>query len=335
MGDLMHALPALTDASVMYPGSEFDWVVDESFAEVPSWHPAVKNIYKSAHRRWRNNFRESLGKKEFSSFYHALNANKYDAIIDAQNNVKSSIISLLRKGHVDGMDRNSVAEQPAFIAYKNRHFIDKNQHAIERQRQLFANALHYEKPDSLANYGLKQNAFIKPDIAIQKPYLFLVHNASWTTKLWPENYWHDFISLVKKDGLSVLLPGGNQEELERAQRIASKHSNAQALPKLSLSELGGIIQNAEGAMCCDTGLAHLTAIVGTPSVTLYGPTSVGLIGTSGNNQFHLDAENPEFKCSPCYKRVCNFSSDYNAMSACMNSFTPDMAWNLLREKIKN
>ncbi len=335
MGDLMHALPALTDASAMLPGIEFDWVVDESFAEVPSWHPAVRNIYKSAHRRWRKNFRESLRKKEFVNFYHALNANKYDAIIDAQNNVKSSFISLLRKGPVDGMDRNSVAEQPAFLAYKNRHFIDKNQHAIERQRQLFALALDYEKPDYIANYGLKKNAFISPDLAIQKPYLFLVHNASWTTKLWPENYWHDFISLVKTEGLNVVLPGGNHQELERAQRIAAQHSNAQALPKLSLSELGGLIQNAQGAMCCDTGLAHLAAIVGIPSVTLYGPTSVELIGTSGNNQFHLDAENPVFKCSPCYKRVCNFEREDSDMSACMNSFTPDKAWDLLREKMQH
>jgi heptosyltransferase I len=334
MGDLMHALPALTDASSMYPGIEFDWVVDESFAEVPSWHPAVKNIYKSAHRRWRNNFSDSLKKNEFSNFYHALNENKYDAIIDAQNNVKSSIISLLRRGQVDGMDRHSVAEQPAFLAYKNRHFISKNQHAIERQRELFALALDYEKPGNIADYGIKKNAFIKPDIKIEKPYLLLVHNASWTTKLWPEEYWHDFIELVKTEGLSVVLPGGNQEELERAQRIASKHSNAQALPKLSLSELGGLIENAEGAMCCDTGLAHLTAMVGTPSVTLYGPTSVGLIGTSGNNQFHLNAENPAYSCSPCYKRVCNFEGGNSDMSACMNSFTPESAWNLLREKIK-
>ncbi len=52
MGDLMHALPALTDAARAIPGIQFDWVVDESFAEVPGWHPAVNQVIRSAHRRW-------------------------------------------------------------------------------------------------------------------------------------------------------------------------------------------------------------------------------------------------------------------------------------------
>ena len=39
MGDLMHALPALTDAAKQIPEIEFDWVVDENFSEIPLWHP--------------------------------------------------------------------------------------------------------------------------------------------------------------------------------------------------------------------------------------------------------------------------------------------------------
>jgi hypothetical protein len=57
MGDLMHALPALTDAVNNVPGISFDWVVDENFAEVPKWHPAVENLIVSAHRRWKKNLR--------------------------------------------------------------------------------------------------------------------------------------------------------------------------------------------------------------------------------------------------------------------------------------
>ena len=44
MGDLMHALPALTDASKVYPEIQFDWIVDKSFSAVPSWHPKVSKI---------------------------------------------------------------------------------------------------------------------------------------------------------------------------------------------------------------------------------------------------------------------------------------------------
>jgi hypothetical protein len=41
LGDVIHALPALTDAARAIPGIKFDWVVEEGFAEIPTWHPAV------------------------------------------------------------------------------------------------------------------------------------------------------------------------------------------------------------------------------------------------------------------------------------------------------
>ena len=35
MGDLMHALPAITEAKQNIPNLEFDWVVDRNFKSVP------------------------------------------------------------------------------------------------------------------------------------------------------------------------------------------------------------------------------------------------------------------------------------------------------------
>lgn len=335
MGDLMHALPALTDASRLWPDIEFDWVVDESFAEVPSWHPAVKNIYRSAHRRWKKNFWSALRHGELARFYRQLNGNDYDVVIDAQNNVKSAFTSLLRKGPVHGMDRESVAEQPAYLAYKKRYRIDRNQHAILRQRQLFAAVLGYDMPQTPPEYGLKENAFTEPDIKIPGPYLVLVHNASWTTKLWPEEYWHDLIEKAKEEGLQTVLPGGSNEELERARMIAQQHDNALALPRMKLSELGALIARAEGVICCDTGLAHLTAITGTPAVTLYGPTSATLIRTTGLNQSQLIASAPPFTCAPCYKRRCQYNNDNSGMSACMKAFTPESVWLGLKDVMKS
>ncbi len=335
MGDLMHALPALSDACEQYPGIRFDWVVDEAFAEVPRWHPAVDHIYKSAHRRWKKNFWQSLTQGEFKAFRRGLNEKKYDVIIDAQNNVKSALISMLRQGNVHGMDSGSVAEQPAFLAYKYRHSIERQQHAISRQRELFARALNYPTPEAPINYGLRQDAFIKPAIDLPDNFVFLVHNASWTTKLWPEAHWHKLIEQLGDRKLDVVLPGGNQEELERAAKIAGAHNNAITIPRMSLSEIGGVISQAKGMVCCDTGLAHLGAMIGTPAVTLYGPTSHTLIGTSGQHQLQVHAQGKAFPCSPCYKRVCQFG-EYrgNLMSACMQAFTPAQVLDALDSTLK-
>ena len=59
------------------------------------------------------------------------------------------------------------------------------------------------------------------------------------------------------------------------------------MPKLSLNEVAAIINKASGAVCSDTGLAHLAAVAGIPTVTLYGATDPKLIGTYGKNQQHI------------------------------------------------
>ena len=52
LGDVIHTLPALSDASRALPGIRFDWVVEEAFAEVPGWHRAVDTVIPVAVRRW-------------------------------------------------------------------------------------------------------------------------------------------------------------------------------------------------------------------------------------------------------------------------------------------
>ncbi|MGB3595937.1 MAG: lipopolysaccharide heptosyltransferase 1, partial [Pseudomonas neustonica] len=51
LGDVIHTLPAITDAARAVPGIRFDWVVEEGFAEIPAWHPAVDRVIPVAVRR--------------------------------------------------------------------------------------------------------------------------------------------------------------------------------------------------------------------------------------------------------------------------------------------
>lgn len=333
MGDLMHALPALTDASQAIPGIRFDWVVDEAFAEVPGWHPAVNTVIRSAHRRWKKNLSKAVFQGQLRQFYRQLNEQDYDVILDAQNNLKSALITALRRGKSHGLDKASVREKPAHWAYSYHHPADKTLHAITRQRQLFAQAIGYSLPDTPPDYGIDLSQLEIAPVDLKKPYLFFVHNASWTTKLWPEDYWHQLISKADQAGYQVVLPCGNEEEQQRALRLAKGHTNATALPKLPLSQVGAILAGASGAVCCDTGLCHLAGMLGTPSVSFYGPTDHRLIGATGKNQQHIIASTDTFSCAPCYDRRCHFEGRNEAMSQCMASFHPEAVWSTLLELI--
>ena len=60
LGDIIHTLPAVTDAKNANRRLQFDWVVEENFAEVPSWHPAVDRVIPVALRRWRKSVIKTL-----------------------------------------------------------------------------------------------------------------------------------------------------------------------------------------------------------------------------------------------------------------------------------
>ena len=289
MGDLMHALPAITDAAHAIPDIEFDWVVDQAFSDVPLWHPNVKRVIKTAHRQWRKQPITAWKDGRLPNFYKQLNAQNYDVVIDLQSNLKSAVVSWLHKGDVHGLDKDYCREKPAHWAYKYRYSVNLQQHSIEKMRELMAQALNYQLPDKVADYGVDLSAYALPklDFVLPANYLLFVHNASWLTKLWPLSSWQSLVEKAVEQGYSVLLPCGNDEERERARQIASISPQAYALPKLSLNEVAAIINKASGAVCSDTGLAHLAAVAGIPTVTLYGATDPKLIGTYGKNQQHI------------------------------------------------
>ena len=293
MGDLMHALPALTEAKEHKEDISFDWVVDTNFASVPSWHPSVNKIITTDHRNWKKQLFSKNSRKSLRGVINQINDNNYDLVVDMQNNLKSAFISYLCKHDVVGLDSKSAREYPAHLAYSKRINVDKKLHAIERQKKLLGDALGYEYEQGPINYGASFNAFIKPNITLPDKYFVLVQNASWITKQWSIGNWQQLILYLEDKGIVMLLPSGNLEELERAKEICSVSEKAQAIDLMPLDEIAYMVQHADFCICSDTGLAHLSALIGTPSITLYGPTKTSLIGTMGINQNHLIGDNED------------------------------------------
>jgi heptosyltransferase-1 len=319
LGDLIHALPALSDAQDARPGLEFDWVIDENFQEIASWHPAVRGVITTKHREWRGALASAETHGSISRTIARIRATEYDLVIDGQGNFKTALLSLFTKGPRAGFDRHSVREWVAHLAYQKRYAASKTAHAIERLRRLFASALDYPMPDSPPDFRIRRDRFVKPKVDLPGDYLVFVHNASWKTKLWPERHWIDLIGRCIQAGFRVLLPWGNSQEEARAKRLAIG-PEVQVLPRLSLSEIGWVIARAKACVCMDTGLSHLAAALDVPGVTLYGSTDSGLIGASGASQVHLRSDLP---CSPCREKTCRYSSGDNP---CLESIGPERVY---------
>jgi heptosyltransferase-1 len=302
LGDVIHTLPALTDAARAVPGIEFDWVVEEGFAEIPSWHPAVNAIIPVAIRRWRKSIWQTWRSGEWKRFKQRLRDTPYDLVIDAQGLLKSAWLTRYSRSPVVGLDRDSAREPLASRFYKQGYAVPRGQHAVERVRQLFAQALGYEVPQTTGDYGLQRSRLV--DAADAAPFVLFLHGTTWATKHWPELYWRQLAERLIAQGLQVRLPWGNVVERERAERIAEGLEQAQVLPKLNLAGVAKVLAQAQACVAVDTGLGHLAAAFDVPTLSLYGPTNPGLSGAYGKSQVHLAGDYPA--CAPCMQKKCTY-----------------------------
>jgi heptosyltransferase-1 len=319
LGDIIHTLPALSDAQKHYPQASFDWVVEDVFQEVPAWHPAVKRIIPVALRRWRKDGWDALKNGEIQTFIKSLRQQKYDAIIDVQGLLKSVPLTVLARGNRIGLSWRSAREGLASLFYQKRVVVPWGEHAVKRARALFAKGLGYSVPDTVVNYGIDLSRL--PALQTQNPYYVFLHGTTWATKHWPEAYWVVLAKNIVNAGFGVQLLWGNETERLRANRIqCAVPQIIVASRKHTLSEISAVLAGARGVVTVDTGLGHLAAALGVSTVSLYGPSDPTQSGTLGLNQIHLAAD---FKCAPCFKRLCTYTGEKQVDPACFATVTPE------------
>ncbi|MDX4946856.1 lipopolysaccharide heptosyltransferase RfaC [Providencia manganoxydans] len=295
MGDVLHSLPALTDAQHVFPEIQFDWAVEEGFAQIPTWHSAVNQVIPVAIRRWRKNWFSAPIRAERAAFRQQLTATHYDAVIDAQGLLKSAfLVTRLAHGAKHGYDRHSIREPIASFFYDYKHQISKQQHAVERIRQLFAASLGYDCPKTQGDYAIAQH-FLHAPTELQGEYVVFLHSTTRDDKHWPEEHWRSLIALMAESGVKIKLPWGAEHEYQRALRLAEGFGFVDVLPKLTLAEVALQIANAKAVVSVDTGLSHLTAALDKTNFTLFGPTDPGLIGGYGLGQHEIKSVDKTMK----------------------------------------
>lgn len=325
LGDVIHTLPAITDAIRARPDIKFDWVIDESYTEIARWHAAVDQVIVFPHRRWRRQIFRAVFKGEFLKLVRDLRRNYYDLIIDAQGQVgKTMWLALLAKGTRYGMDWSSVREPVVSLAYQKKYPVPKGQHAVERLRQLFARSIGYKLPNTPGDYGIDREKRFA--VRVQPKRLMFLHGTSWITKEWPETFWAELIQIAAREDYAIQMTWGNELEKQRASRLAKNRPNVRVLDRMVVTELATEMAACSGVVAADTGLGHVAAALSVPTVSLYGPTSSGLTGAYGESQKYIQSK---FECAPCLQKQCNYNGSSAVQPACFEEIPPTRVWNEL------
>lgn len=307
LGDILHLFPAISDLRRRFPDAQIHWLVEPAFAEMVSWHSAVNKVItvplRSHKKAWWKLPRLLRGLKR------QLKAENYDLVLDAQGLLKSALLARLAGVDIYGFHADSARESLAAKLYRKTAKVVQGLHVIEKNRQLVAQLFGADISEP-ADYGLdmfrqKQMAESLPggleSLAGQRC-LVLLHGTTWNSKYWPESSWLELVRLLTEQGWRCLLPWGSQVEHQRAKRLQfAGGTQVQVLPRLSLTEMMGVLLHAQGFVSVESGIGHLATVLDIPGIMLHGPTAPAYSGILGKSCQHLTSG---LDCSPCFKRDC-------------------------------
>jgi heptosyltransferase-1 len=282
LGDVIHHMPALTEAQKRRPDARFAWIVEEAFAPLLRLHPVVSEVIPVGSRRWRKSLVSPSTLREIAANVSSLRAREYDMIIDTQGLLRSAIIARVARGPRHGYDRASIREPLASLFYEVRHGVPRQLHAVERNRRLTGFALGYA-PEGAPAYGLDR---VRLRDAGERTAV-LLHATARPEKEWPKTNWISLARSLAQRGLTPLLPWGNEHERARAERIAAHVPQARVPERAPLDVVARLIASAELVVGVDTGLLHLAAALGVPLVAVFTGSKPQLTAPIGSGPMRV------------------------------------------------
>lgn len=276
LGDVVHNLPVISDIRRNVPGAAIDWLVEQSYEAIPRLHPGVRTVIPVNVRRWRTGWWRADTRADIHMAIARLQANHYDAIIDTQGLMKSALVARAAHGPRYGLDWHS-AREPLGWFYDRTFRVPWTLHAVERNRELVAQALGYRRSSAI-DYGVQSH---RGAVRTRSPYAVLLHSTSARAKLWREDDWVAVAQRLAASQMQVVLPWGNTAERARSERLASAMTNAAVPDRLPLDAAAKLLAGAALVIGLDTGLTHLAGAFGVPTVALYiatDPAATGLYG---------------------------------------------------------
>jgi heptosyltransferase I len=278
MGDVVHALPAVSDLARAVPGVQIDWLVEKAFADIPTRHAHVQRVIPMQWRKWRKSLRDDITQDAIKACRQALSAYRYDAIIDLQGLLKSALFAYQARGTRHGYGWRSAREPLASLSYHRRHAVPRQLQAVERCRRLMANAMAYALPNTPPDFGLHgQTPAWRPS---PSPFAVLVPCASRPEKSWPHAHWVAVAQHLRSKGLQVAVLWGSPAEEALAQTIADACEGF-VPPFLTVGQVLDTMAQATCVVGLDTGMTHIAGACGRPTLGLYCDHDPGLAGVTG------------------------------------------------------
>ena len=308
LGDVIQVLPAIEALSRLYPEARIDAVTESLSEPILRNHPRLHHLHTfprtEIRREWRDPESRGLARERIETLKSALQRPFYDLVIDWQSNFRSAWIrSLTRHRHLLQLHPQDGGELPGWWpGWRPRHPAGRV-HRCERALHL-VRELGYRGPTPAGEIA-GGNAST-PVAGSAAP--ILLHpfvSAFGRFKEWPLNRWMELADQLVQRGETIWVSGTPAEREKLSDWVANASSSIQMAPETGdTGDLGRLVRQCRAVIAADTGVIHLSAMQGVPSVGLYGPKDPAVHGPVGPYTAVLRSGVP---CSPCLLRDCEHS----------------------------
>jgi heptosyltransferase-1 len=295
LGDVLHNLPIVWDLRKRLPHTQIDWIVEEAYVHLleplktTEQFRGIDRIIPVAFRRWRKNLFSLRTWREFFAMRKALQATTYDVLLETQGLLKSALVCALAKksdtATVAGLGNateHSGYEPAARLFYTESVQVPVKCHAIDRSRWVMCSA--FDWPLLIRNEELPR--FYPPEFVQQlppllfeglkkteqgtpMPYVVCFHSTAREAKRWPNEHWVELGKALSGQGYQPVFPWGSESEMKVSALMASQIPGAIVPRAFTIDEAYSLVAHAALTIGVDTGLTHLSAVLGKPTVEIY------------------------------------------------------------------
>jgi len=291
-----------------FPTAEITCVVDDVFVDLVRGNPSVNRVLTF-----------SRGRKGFSKFFSELGLflkifwEGYDLVIDFHGGPKSVLLTLISRA-------------PIRVGHRHR----------KRNRVFNLNEIPSDNPHSYDN-GLKlTRAMELPDPKEPKFYIpmdsdakmkiqrecvgrgigdddfcVIIHpGARVWFKRWPNEKLYRVVDWLKDRYQAKILVAGSHRDSDELNRFKQKFGEEiHVFSDPSLLELIALIHRCDLFIGNDSGPMHIAALLGIPTIALFGPSDPRIWGPLGNGPKKV-FQASGFDCMPCDQKNCVRPGDH-------------------------
>jgi heptosyltransferase-1 len=284
MGDIIHALPAVTALRNVFPNATIGWLIEERWAELlcalrtprsgarSPERPLVDRVHTVDTKAWRSApfAQRTLG--SIAVGLSQLRAPKYEVAVDLQGAVRSALMARWSKASVI-YGESQPRENAASIWY-TRQVMVSGTHVVEQNMSVAEAMVRRELEIPDVEFPRDPSAEEKIDRVVKDATDFAILNpgAGWGAKQWPAERYGEVATRLAKLGLTSLINSGPGEEVLALAVESSSNHSAQAV-SCSIAELIALTRRAKLFVGGDTGPMHLAAALHVPVVGIFGPTN--------------------------------------------------------------